>query len=134
MSLHPTVYAQLLGQKIAQHDVRVWLVNTGWVGGGYGVGQRIAINHTRAMVRAALSGALDNVEYRTHPVFGLHMPTTCPAVPTDLLDPRTLWADPAAYDVAAHKLARMFADNFAKFAPHVTDEVRAAALMATTHA
>jgi phosphoenolpyruvate carboxykinase (ATP) len=129
MSLHPTVYAQLLGQKIAQHNVRVWLVNTGWIGGAYGTGHRIQIAYTRAMIQAALGGLLDNVEYRTHPIFGLQMPVTCPNVPDEVLDPRRLWADPAAYDAAALRLANMFEENFRKYADFVTDAVKDAGML-----
>ncbi|MEX1127736.1 MAG: phosphoenolpyruvate carboxykinase [Vicinamibacterales bacterium] len=126
MSLPPSVYAELLGQKIAQHDVEVWLVNTGWSGGPYGTGRRMAIAHTRAMVRAALTGALAKVPTAPHPVFGVAVPTTCPGVPSEVLDPRSTWSDPQAYDTQARKLAGMFADNFRAFASTVTDEVRAA--------
>jgi phosphoenolpyruvate carboxykinase (ATP) len=126
MSLAPNVYAELLGQKIALHDVEVWLVNTGWSGGPYGVGQRMAIAHTRAMVRAAVTGALTDVPTTLDPIFGLAVPTACPNVPPDVLDPRSTWSDPQAYDVQANKLAAMFADNFRAFEPMVPDEVRAA--------
>jgi phosphoenolpyruvate carboxykinase (ATP) len=126
MSLSPNVYAELLGQKIAQHDVEVWLVNTGWSGGPYGVGQRMALAHTRAMVRAALAGALADVPATRDPVFGLAVPTACPSVPPEVLDPRGTWSDPQAYDIQAHRLAAMFAANFEAFASTVTEEVRAA--------
>lgn len=123
---HPSVYAQMLGQKIQEHGSRVWLVNTGWSGGGYGVGKRISIAHTRAMVRAALSGVLDTVATQEDPLFGLHVPSTVPDVPAQILAPRSTWADPDAYDAAAQKLHGMFKENFQKFAPHVTDGVRKA--------
>ena len=126
LTLHPPVYAELLGQKIAEHDVRVWLVNTGWSGGKYGVGKRISIAHTRAMVHAALNGELDNVPYATHPVFGLAMPTRCPGVADSVLDPRKTWADTAAYDQQAARLASMYRENFAKYADSISDEIRAA--------
>lgn len=126
LTLHPSVYAELLGQKIAEHDVRVWLVNTGWSGGKYGVGKRVSIADTRAMVHAALNGELDDVPYVTHPVFGLEMPTRCPGVSAHVLDPRSTWADPAAYDQQAARLASMYRDNFAKYADLVSEDVRAA--------
>jgi phosphoenolpyruvate carboxykinase (ATP) len=90
----------------------VWLVNTGWTGGAYGVGTRMKIAHTRAMIRAALSGQLDGVQYQRHPVFNIEVPTSCPDVPQGVLDTRGTWADKAAYDAQAAKLARMFVDNF----------------------
>jgi phosphoenolpyruvate carboxykinase (ATP) len=126
MVLSPTVYANLLGQKIAQHQVNVWLVNTGWSGGPYGVGQRMKIAYTRAMVHAALDGSLADVPTRPDPVFGVAVPTTCPNVPTEVLDPRQTWNDPTAYDAQAHKLATMFIENFKTFSDQVSPEVRAA--------
>ena len=112
---HPTKYAEMLGRLIDIHGCRVWLVNTGWSGGPYGVGKRVKIAYTRSMVRAILDGALDGVATRQDPVFGLAVPTTVPNVPADVLDPRGTWPDPAAYDAQAHKLAEMFRANFAKF-------------------
>jgi phosphoenolpyruvate carboxykinase (ATP) len=126
MSLPPGVYAELLGQRIAEHRVDVWLVNTGWSGGPYGVGRRMALAHTRAMVRAALAGALADVPTEPDPVFGLAVPTSCPNVPPDVLNPRGTWASSQAYDLQANKLAGMFADNFRAFDSAVPDEVRAA--------
>ncbi|HSL99936.1 MAG TPA: phosphoenolpyruvate carboxykinase (ATP) [Candidatus Limnocylindria bacterium] len=128
MALHPSVYAGLLGEKIARHGSRVWLINTGWTGGPYGTGHRISLPLTRAMLRAALSGKLNDVETRTDPFFGLHVPTSCPDVPAEMLDPRTTWPEKAAYDVQAKKLAAMFEANFAQFADMVSAEVRNAAL------
>lgn len=126
MSLSPSVYAKLLGEKIAAHHVEVWLVNTGWSGGPYGVGQRMAIAQTRAMVRAALTGALAGVSTKLDPIFGVAVPTACPDVPPEVLDPRSTWTDAQAYDAQANKLAAMFAANFQAFAPTVSDDVRAA--------
>ncbi len=126
MALDPSVYAKLLGEKIAVHHVKVWLVNTGWTGGPYGTGHRMEIGHTKAMLRAALSGKLDGVEMRVDPVFGLRVPRSCPDVPPEVLDPRSTWKDPAAYDLTARKLAGMFHENFAQYADQVTPEVRAA--------
>jgi phosphoenolpyruvate carboxykinase (ATP) len=112
---HPTRYAELLGDLIDQHRANVWLVNTGWSGGPYGVGKRMKLGYTRAMVQAALSGALDATKTRTDPVFGLAVPQTVPNVPTEILDPRGTWTDTAAYDAQAKKLAEMFRKNFEKF-------------------
>ena len=119
LPLSPNVYARGLGERIARHKARVWLVNTGWTGGPFGVGSRMRIAHTRAMIAAALSGALDNVIYQRHPIFNLEMPTSCPGVPPDVLDPRTTWNDTAAYDEQARKLAGMFVENFKTFAGDV---------------
>jgi phosphoenolpyruvate carboxykinase (ATP) len=127
MSRKPAVYAAMLGERISRHKVNVWLVNTGWTGGPYGTGIRMKLAHTRAMVRAALSGALAQVETKEHPVFGIHVPRSCPDVPAEVLDPRSTWPDPAAYDTQARKLASMFDQNFEKFAPDVAADVRAAA-------
>jgi phosphoenolpyruvate carboxykinase (ATP) len=127
LPLHPTIYAEMLGQKIAEHDAKVWLVNTGWTGGPFGVGHRMKLAHTRAMVRAALSGALDDVEYETDPVFGLQVPTSCPGVPSEVLMPRGTWSDGASYDEQARKLAEMFVENFARFEEYVDGAVMAAA-------
>jgi phosphoenolpyruvate carboxykinase (ATP) len=126
MVLHPTVYARFLGDRIARHDVRVWLVNTGWTGGPPGVGSRMKIGYTRAMIRAAVSGALDNVGYRHDAVFNLDVPVACPGVPEQTLTPRSTWKDTAAYDAQASRLARMFADNFRAFEAEAAVEVKAA--------
>jgi phosphoenolpyruvate carboxykinase (ATP) len=126
MALHPKVYAKLLQEKVARHKVNVWLINTGWSGGPYGVGQRIAIAHTRAMIRAALSGALADVPSEEDPIFGIQVPTACPDVPVEVLKPRSTWPDAAAYDAQARKLAGMFAENFKQFAGQVPAEVQSA--------
>jgi phosphoenolpyruvate carboxykinase (ATP) len=123
---HPTVYAKLLGRRIAAHGSRVWLVNTGWSGGAYGVGSRMKIGHTRAMIAAALSGALDDVPYAPDPVFNVEVPATVPDVPADSLRPRASWSDGAAYDAQAGRLAAMFAENFKAFEAEADDEVRRA--------
>ncbi len=115
LPLHPSVYADMLGKKIDEHDTNVYLVNTGWSGGPYGVGQRMAIKHTRAMVSAALNGELEKVDFVPHPLFKVLMPTACPGVPAEVLDPRQTWADKDAYDAAAKDLAARFAKNFAKY-------------------
>jgi phosphoenolpyruvate carboxykinase (ATP) len=126
LPLNPNVYARGLGERIARHSARVWLVNTGWTGGPFGVGQRMKIAHTRAMIAAALSGALDEVQYQRHPVFNLDMPTTCPNVPSEVLDPRSTWSEKAAYDAQAKKLAAMFVENFEAFEADVARAVVAA--------
>ena len=126
MVWHPNVYAKLLGEKIARHDAKVWLVNTGWTGGPYGVGRRMSISHTRAMIHAALAGALDKVQYETDRVFNVDVPVSCPNVPGQALKPRGTWSRPADYDVQAAKLARMFADNFTAFEDAAEPGVKAA--------
>ncbi len=130
MPLHPTVYADLLGEKIRQHDVRVWLVNTGWTGGPYGVGERFKIAHSRAVIRAALSGDLHQVEYTSDPVFGFDVPVECPGLPTELLTPRNTWSDPAEYDARAANLAGLFKENFKEFAEMAGAELAAAGPLA----
>jgi len=126
LPLHPTVYAKMLGERIAKHGVHCWLVNTGWTGGPYGVGHRMDLKSTRAMVRAALSGQLDDVPTRREPVFGLAVPVHVPGVSDDLLDPRKTWKDPAAYDAQAQRLTGLFKTNFEQFADAVSPEVRRA--------
>jgi phosphoenolpyruvate carboxykinase (ATP) len=111
----PSVYARMLGERLERHGSAVWLVNTGWTGGPYGEGERMPIAATRALLAAALSGELDGVDYREDPVFGFSVPVAVPGVETRLLDPRSTWADPAAYDRKARELARMFRENFAQF-------------------
>jgi phosphoenolpyruvate carboxykinase (ATP) len=120
----PNVYAKLLGERIARHHARVWLVNTGWTGGAYGVGSRMKIGHTRAMINAALTGALDNVATATDPIFNLSVPASCPDVPAEVLNPRNTWTDKSAYDAQARKLAAMFAENFKTFAGTASAEVK----------
>ena len=124
MARPPTVYAELLGRRIAERKVGCWLVNTGWNGRG----ERMPIAHTRAMVNAALDGSLDGVETARHPVFGLHWPVACPNVPPEALDPRTSWSDRDAYDARAAALARDFEANFERFEEDASEEVMAAAV------
>ena len=123
LPLHPGVYASMLGERIARHGARVWLVNTGWSGGAFGTGSRMKLPYTRAMVRAALCGALDRARFHQDPVFGLDVPAAVPEVPANLLDPRRTWSDPAAYDVQARKLAAMFRENFEQFRAQVPASV-----------
>lgn len=127
MPLPPSVYGLLLKEKICKHNVHCWLVNTGWSGGPYGVGQRMPIKYTRALINAALDGSLSGVGFSSDPVFGLQVPTTCPGVPAELLNPRSTWHDKVAYDEKAASLARAFHRNFADLADDVDEEVRAAA-------
>jgi len=123
MPMAPTVYATLFGERLAEHHVTVWLVNTGWSGGPYGVGSRMKISHTRAMIRAALNGSLATVPTVQDPVFGLHVPTTVPGVPAQVLTPRNTWADTSSYDSKARELADRFKKNFEQFAASVTPAV-----------
>ena len=109
MPLHPTQYARMLGDNIQRHNVNVWLINTGWTGGSFGTGQRLKLAYTRAMIRAALTGAYADTTFVQHPIFSLAMPTACPGVPAQLLDPRQTWADPVAYDARATYLRELFA-------------------------
>jgi phosphoenolpyruvate carboxykinase (ATP) len=122
---HPGVYAEMLGAKLREHGARVWLVNTGWSGGGYGVGSRMKLGYTRAMVNSALAGELVSVDFVADPIFGLDVPTDIPGVPSEVLRPRDAWADGEAYDAAAARLAEMFTANFKQFAGQVADEVEA---------
>jgi phosphoenolpyruvate carboxykinase (ATP) len=126
MPMHPTVYAKMLGEKMEKFDVKVWLVNTGWTGGPYGIGSRIKLKYTRAMITAAINGELDEVEYTNHPVFGLEMPTTCPDVPDDILDPKNTWKNKRHYDKKADELANLFVENFKKFEEFANAEIMAA--------
>jgi len=126
LPLHPGKYAGMLGEKLRKHQVKVWLINTGWTGGSYGEGNRIKLAYTRAMISAALSGQLDSVEYTNHPVFGFEMPVSCPGVPAELLNPRNTWTDKNCYDEKARNLATQFVKNFEKYASGVTEEVLAA--------
>ena len=125
MPLHPTKYAEILGEKMEQHQVKVWLINTGWAGGPYGVGSRIKLKYTRAMITAALEGVLDEAEYVNHPIFGVAIPNSCPKVPRKILNPRDTWQDKNTYDEQANKLAEQFNRNFEKFAEYANEEIRA---------
>jgi phosphoenolpyruvate carboxykinase (ATP) len=126
LPLHPFTYAQMLGERIEAHGANVWLINTGWTGGAYGVGRRMPIKYTRAMIEAALNGDLDDVETEAHPIFGVHIPKSVPNVPEEVLNPRNTWTDKAAYDYQAKKLAAMFKENFKLFLDQVSPEVLAA--------
>lgn len=123
LPLHPTKYAEMLGEKMDENDVNVWLINTGWSGGAYGEGKRMKLSYTRAMITAALNGELDNVTYTQHEVFGLSMPNECPNVPSDLLHPRNTWKDTSAYDTKANELAQKFNANFKKYEAFANEEI-----------
>ncbi|MBM3488540.1 MAG: phosphoenolpyruvate carboxykinase [Alphaproteobacteria bacterium] len=125
---HPTVYARLLGKKIAEHGAKCWLVNTGWSGGAFGVGARMKIAHTRAMVRAALAGKLGSIAAAPDPNFGLIVPQAVPDVPADVLNPRNTWKDKKGYDETARDLAKRFEANFKQFESHVDEKVKQAAI------
>jgi phosphoenolpyruvate carboxykinase (ATP) len=127
LPLHPAKYAKLLGDKLHGTDIKVWLINTGWSGGSYGVGSRMKLAYTRAMITAALTGKLNDVEFENLPVFDLAFPTSCEGVPTELLNPRNTWADKAAFDATANNLAGKFVANFEKFAAETSPEILAAA-------
>lgn len=126
LPLHPGVYAEMLGERIARHGAQCWLVNTGWTGGPYGEGERMNLGYTRKMVHAILDGSLRDVETTPHTVFGIAVPREVPGVPSRVLDPRGTWRDPERYDEQAEKLAQMFKENFSKYADHVGEDVRGA--------
>jgi phosphoenolpyruvate carboxykinase (ATP) len=126
LPLHPARYAELLGKKI-DNNVNVWLVNTGWSGGPFGVGSRMKLSYTRAMITAAINGELDKAQYDTLPVFKLKIPKTCPSVPDEILNPRLTWSDKSAYDAKALDLATAFVKNFAQYADGATEEILSAA-------
>jgi phosphoenolpyruvate carboxykinase (ATP) len=128
LPLHPTVYAELLGEKLEQNpDVKVWLINTGWTGGKYGVGNRMSLKYTRAMIRAAMHGDLDEVEYVAHTIFGVWKPQSCPGVPDVVLNPRNTWKDKEAYDKSAVALANLFVENFKQYEDRASAAIRSAA-------
>ncbi|MEO6134897.1 MAG: phosphoenolpyruvate carboxykinase (ATP) [Ginsengibacter sp.] len=127
LPLHPTKYAEMFGEKMKMQHVKVWMINTGWSGGAYGVGSRMKLAYTRAMITAALEGKLDNVEYVADPIFGMNMPNECPGVPSEILNPRNTWEDKNEYDAKAKDLAGQFIKNFEKFADNAGEEILAAA-------
>ncbi len=122
----PGKYAELLSERLARHKAKCWLINTGWTGGAYGVGSRIKLKHTRAIIDAVHNGTLDKVEMTTDPIFGVSVPRTVPGVPEDVLDPKKTWSDPAAYTQSARKLGQLFHDNFQDYADMVGKEAREA--------
>ena len=123
MPLHPTKYAEMLGEKMKNTNVNVWLVNTGWSGGEYGQGKRIKLSYTRSMISAALNGELEKVEFTKHSIFGIKMPESCSGVPSEILSPRNTWTDEDKYDKKANELAKAFIKNFEKFANHANTEI-----------
>jgi phosphoenolpyruvate carboxykinase (ATP) len=123
LPLPPSTYAEMLGQRINAHNASVWLVNTGWTGGPYGVGERMDLSHTRAMVEAATSNALRDVATMRHAIFNVDVPVSCPGVPNEVLDPQSTWPDKEQYEIQARELAAMFADNFQRFTDSVPPEV-----------
>lgn len=127
LPLHPTKYAELLGKKLKENKVNVWLINTGWTGGPYGVGSRMKLSFTRAMITAALNGDLDTVATQTDPIFGLNIPESVPNVPSEILVPRNTWSDKVAYDKKANELANAFNKNFSQYADFANDEIKSAA-------
>jgi phosphoenolpyruvate carboxykinase (ATP) len=127
LPLHPGKYAAMLGSKMKEHNVNVWMINTGWTGGPYGIGNRMKLKYTRAMITAALEGKLDDVQYETCPVFGVAIPSECPGVPAEVLNPRNTWSDKLAYDSKARFLASLFVKNFEKYKDGVSSEILAAA-------
>ena len=130
MPRHPTVYAKMLGERVAQHNATCWLVNTGWSGGAFGVGERMKIAHTRALVQAALAGTLKNVPVKPEPYFGLLVPESCGEVPRDVLNPRNTWSDKGAYDQTARGLTKRFETNFKQYEAYVGNDVKAAGVHA----
>lgn len=134
LPLHPTKYATLLGEKLKKEKVNVWLINTGWNGGSYGVGERIQLRYTRAMITAALNGALDKLQYHKHPIFGLQMPLSCPDVPNGILNPIESWSNKEEYTVTAKKLASAFIKNFNQYEEFATDEIIKGGPRLTSHA
>jgi len=134
LPLHPTQYAEMLGERMRKHGVNLWLVNTGWSGGSCGVGARMSLKYTRAMITAALNGGLDNVEFQTLPIFGLSVPTVCPNVPTEVLNPRNTWSDKNAFDQTAQELAVKFVKNFKKYEDKANEEIMSAAPKASIEA
>jgi phosphoenolpyruvate carboxykinase (ATP) len=127
LPLHPTKYAEMLGSKIERNNVNVWLINTGWSGGGYGVGERMKLKYTRALITAALTGGLDNVDYIKDETFNLSMPVSCPDVPSEILNPRNTWEDKAAFDKKASELAQSFVKNFEIFESNASEDIMSAA-------
>ncbi len=125
MPLHPTRYAEMLSQKMKEANVKVWLINTGWTGGPYGIGNRMKLKYTRAMITAALNGELDHVKYENHKVFGIAKPQSCPNVPSEILNPRNTWEDKDLYDTKAVELAQKFKANFQKFESYANEEILA---------
>ncbi|HRO71816.1 MAG TPA: phosphoenolpyruvate carboxykinase (ATP), partial [Chitinophagaceae bacterium] len=126
LPLHPGKYAEMLGKKMLQNKVNVWMINTGWTGGPYGIGSRMKLKYTRAMITAVLEGKLNDARFETHSIFDMAMPLECPGVPVEVLNPRNTWTDPSAYDEKARFLAKLFIQNFEKYKDGVSAEIIAA--------
>ncbi|QDH80081.1 phosphoenolpyruvate carboxykinase (ATP) [Echinicola soli] len=127
LPLHPTVYASLFGKKMKDHNVNVWLINTGWTGGSYGIGSRMKLPYTRAMIAAVLEGKLDSVPFKTHEVFNVAVPQHCPNVPEEILNPKSTWENPGEYDQKSHQLAKSFVENFKKYEDFASEDIMAGA-------
>jgi phosphoenolpyruvate carboxykinase (ATP) len=127
LPLHPAKYAEMLGEKLNGSDIKVWLVNTGWTGGPYGIGSRMKLSYTRAMITAAIEGKLDNVVFDTLQVFNLSIPTNCEGVPSEILNPRNTWSDVSEYDRACTSLANEFVENFRQFQDGTSEDILSAA-------
>ncbi|HAH35247.1 MAG TPA: phosphoenolpyruvate carboxykinase (ATP), partial [Algoriphagus sp.] len=127
LPLHPTAYASLFGEKMEKYETNVWLINTGWTGGPYGVGSRMKLAYTRAMITAALEGSLESVDFKPHAVFGFEVPQSCPNVPSEVLNPRSTWNNPADYDKQASDLAKSFVQNFKQFESYASEDILAGA-------
>jgi phosphoenolpyruvate carboxykinase (ATP) len=127
LPLHPGKYADMLGKKMKAHQVNVWMINTGWSGGPYGIGKRMKLDYTRSMITAALNGELEKVDFIKHPVFGMLIPSSCPDVPAEILDPQNTWPDKNEYMIKSKQLAGLFIKNFEKYISGVTPEIIAAA-------
>lgn len=123
LPLHPAQYAELLRDKLASGEIKVWLINTGWVAGPYGIGRRIKLSYTRSIIKAALDGSLNESSFKTHPIFGLHYPKTCNDVPQEVLDPMMMWENKEAYNAQANQLAKLFVENFKKYEDNVSEDV-----------
>ena len=124
--MSPLVYANMLGERLAKHGTEVYLINTGWSGGAYGEGKRMNLDYTRAMVSAAIDGKLADVAYEVDPIFNVLVPTSCPGVPTEILQPKNTWKDGAAYEKQARQLAKLFNENFVRFSSEMLPEIAAA--------
>ena len=123
LPLHPATYASLFGEKMEKQEVNVWLINTGWTGGPYGIGSRMKLSFTRAMITAALEGKLEQESFEKHPIFGFQMPKTCEGVPSEILNPRNTWENPEDYDHQAKDLAESFVKNFEQFKDYATPDI-----------
>jgi len=127
LPLHPGKYALMLGKKMKENKVNVWMINTGWSGGPYGIGKRMQLSYTRAMISAVLQDELAEVEFTKHPVFGVQMPLHCTGVPSEILNPKNTWENKAQYDIKAKELASLFIANFEKYKMNASEEILAAA-------